>query len=500
MRTAMTMGLAALLWALGGCGNDAAPGGPVDRDAGSASPSGSPSGVASAASAADSAAPAVATEPFTLVAEGALMEIFPLGDAAIVKTDAFYGLLGEGPLEQDPALLKTSFTSESGGVTVSVAVMPDKFFGAWPRPVFAMLPNSSGFFSRVNETWADTAPLRDGERMLDVTPWGDGRAIAAIRMAEADIRFTLVGSAGGVAVPGPGKPSAEQEGCAVRFDPDGPFTFAGTKSGHLFAAGRECKTGKAIIGFWKPKATVETAALPGIDAAATAKAIAATAEDDAVAAFEAPGGTMLAQWDGKGWKVLPAPGGKVSSMFTSGDGTLWMLAEKGLFSRKKAGEWARVVLPRDAFPTSAWAKNPEVLWVVTESNQLWRKGTSSTPKVVLPAGSEVRATLERDKRWIASRLCKKLYVHLMTIGPSGTGKPPVRFAAVSDAVKGDAALTGADVSYVVEEVAGNFLAGAKVPSFAVGEKLAAAFKAKNTSATPMILCHEPLVKGVLRLE
>jgi hypothetical protein len=497
MRTFTAMGLAALVFALAGCGDDAATPPPVDRDA--AAPGGSAKGAPSGAASATATAAVAVGEPFALVAEGSLMEIFPLGSAGIVKTDAFYGLLGEGPLEQDPALLKTSFTTPSGGVNVSVAVTPDRFFGAWPRPVFAMLPNSSGFFARVNETWTDTSPLRDGERMLDVTPWGDGRAIAAVRMAEADIRFTLVGSAGGVAVPGPGKPTAEQEGCAVRFEPDGPFAFAGTPSGHLFAAGRECKSGKPLLGFWKPKGAVEATVVPGLDAAATAKAIAATGEDDAVAAFDAAGGAMLAQWDGKAWKVVPAPSGKVSSMFASADGALWILGEKGLFSRKKGGEWGRVVLPGDEFPTSAWAKSADVLWVVTESKQLWRKGTSSAPKLVLPAGSAVRAVLERDKRWLATRACKKLYVMLMTIGPA-SGKPPATFAGVSNAVKGDAALTGADVSYLIEETAGNFIAGAKVPSFELAEKLVAAFKAKNPAAAPVIYCHEPLVKGALKVE
>ena len=78
---------------------------------------------------------------------------------------------------------------------MTVAVTPDRFWGAWPKPVFATMADKPGFFGRVNETWTDTSPLRDGESLLDVTAWGEGRAIAAIKMAEADIRFDARASA-----------------------------------------------------------------------------------------------------------------------------------------------------------------------------------------------------------------------------------------------------------------------------------------------------------------
>jgi hypothetical protein len=505
MRIVDQMGAFVCALALAGCGDGG--GAPSGATAGTgtgttaAAGTGAPGSVGTGTgSPAASGAPAAGSgDGFSVVAEGGQIDVFAVGSAGMLKTDAFYALLGDGPIEQDPALMKTSFTTDSGGVIVTVAVTPDRFWGSWPKPVFATMSDKPGFFARVNETWTDVAPLRDGERILDVTAWGEGRAIAAIRMAEADIRFTLVGSTGGIPVPGPGKPTAEQEGCNARFDPDGALVLAGTASGHLFAAGLECKSQKPIAGFWKPKSTVEATAVSGLDKGARAVAIAAAAEDFAAAVFDTSGGTRLVDWDGKEWKASPSPGGKVTQMFAAGDGSLWMVSEKGLYWRKKGAEWSKMALPGEAKPTSAWARDASVVWVVVDGKRLLRKGPAAGAPLALPAASEVRPFLEREKRWPATRACKKVYVMLAAIGPKAE-KPPATFPAVSDAVKGDAALTGPDVTYVVEEIAGNFWAGAKVPSFDVASMLKAAFKAKNPKAVSMIVCHEPLVKGPLRVE
>lgn len=503
MRIVAEMGAVACALVLSACGDGggaAGSGSAAAATTATAAVTGAPAGTGAAsvgASGSPSAAPS--GEAFSVVAEGGEMAIFPLGGAGVLKTDAFYALLGDGPIEQDPALLKTSFTSDSGAVTLTVAVAPDRFWGSWPKPVLATMGDRPGFFGRVNEIWTDLAPLRDGERVLDVTAWGEGRAIAAIRMAEADIRFTLVGSTGGIQVPGPGKPTAEQEGCNARFDPDAALVLAGTASGHLFAAGRECKSHKPLAGFWKPKSAVDATVIAGLDSAPRAVAVAAAAEDLAAAVFDTSGGTKIVEWDGEEWKAAPSPGGSVRQMFAAADGSLWMVSEKGLFRRTKGAPWSKVALPGDAKPTSAWARDASVVWVVADGKRLLRKGAASGPPLALPAASEVRPFLDREKRWPATRACKKVYVMLAAIGPKAE-KPPASFPAVTDAVRGDAALTGPDVSYVVEEIAGNFWAGAKVPSFEVAEKLVAAFRAKNPRATTMTVCHEPLVKGPLKVE
>ena len=82
-----------------------------------ATPAGGASGAAAASSSAGG--PAAPTGKFSLVAESARMVIHPLGSAAILDADAFYALLGPGPLEQDPLLVKTSVTSDGGGCVLS---------------------------------------------------------------------------------------------------------------------------------------------------------------------------------------------------------------------------------------------------------------------------------------------------------------------------------------------------------------------------------------------
>src|SRR5262249_5965467 len=155
---------------------------------------------------------------FHVVAEGTRIVVHPLGDAGIVDTGAFYAVLGDGPLEQDPLLFRSSIDRDGKTVMTEVEPLSD-FFGAWPGQASAK--RADGTVKRTNDFWVKPAPLREGERLLDLTPLDQKRALAAIRMEQADIRFTLTGSSAGGVIPAPGKPTADQEGCAVRMDPDG---------------------------------------------------------------------------------------------------------------------------------------------------------------------------------------------------------------------------------------------------------------------------------------
>src|SRR5262245_39488751 len=83
------------------------PGQGATASAAAAASGAKPAGVAGGAPASSSSAgiPAAATGKFALVAESARMVIHPLGSAAMLDADAFYALLGNGPLEQDPLLV-----------------------------------------------------------------------------------------------------------------------------------------------------------------------------------------------------------------------------------------------------------------------------------------------------------------------------------------------------------------------------------------------------------
>src|SRR5262249_31119652 len=136
-------------------------------------------------------------------AEGSAIVIYPMRDAAVVDTGAFYALLGDAALEQDPTLFKASIDKGGGAATVTVAQRFERFFGAWPDQAWAIADGAP--MHRVGDLFTKTDPRREGETLRDLTPWDKARAVAAIRMTEPDLRFTLAVSGSGGVVPAPGK-------------------------------------------------------------------------------------------------------------------------------------------------------------------------------------------------------------------------------------------------------------------------------------------------------
>ena len=496
----------ALCIAVLGCGNAANEAPPA------ASASDAPSAAASttaatpaptAAASAEAAAPAAGS--FGVVAEGGKdMKIYPLGDGAVVDTGAFIALLGDGPLVQDPEFTKTAIV-DGATTSLSSGVRLEDYAGRAPDQLIGRESGDIEFgdrlvFARVNGVWTKQDLIRGNDRhVTTVTAWDDGRAIAAVEQGR-DMRFTLVNSKGGVIVPAPGKPTAEQgEECPVRMDPGTFVRLAGLPSGHLFAIGSECKTNKAVAERWEPKKVRgDAAVLEGIAPGAHGYALAAASPEEAYALFGAgPDKTWLATWDGKAWKVEDAPFGAASGLFAAGDGSVWSYGVKGLFRHPKGGAWTKVDAPAGKI-TSAWAKDEKNVWVVTDEATLLHKGGPAGKSVKLPASADVASVLARDKRWLATPFCKSIYVMLATIGPKG-GKVPESFAALSDVVRGAPELQK-DVSYVVDDNGANLFVGAKAPSVEVAEKIVAAYKAKNPKATPMVYCHAPNVAGTLKVE
>jgi hypothetical protein len=429
---------------------------------------------------------------FHVVAQGHRVVIYRLGDAGIVDTGAFYAVLGDGPVEQDPFLFRSTIERE-GGKTVMTEVEPlSEFSGAWPGQAWAK--RSDGTVKRTGDFWVKTDPLREGELLLDITPLDQKRALAAIRMDPPDIRFTLVGSSAGGVIAAPGKPTADQEGCAVRMDPVAGVKLAGLPSGHLFAFGLECKTYKVIAERWKPatvRGEVDVIEIEG--ARSLPQAVAVASPDEAYAFLN---GGKLATWDGKAWKTDKGPGGSATTAWVSGDGVAWVVTDAGLFKHPKGGSWTQVDAGGVKIQT-AWAKDEKTIWAATEDGVLMRSGPPPSAVLKLPSTSDVQAALTRDRRFLATAACKRTFVMLTQIAGD---KAPTTYAPLTDAVKGNAELTSSDVQYLVEDVGGTLWVSAKVPSVAIAEKLVAAFTAKN-KAKPLVFCHEPLiVKGPLKVE
>lgn len=485
-----SLGLLALT---AGCDSGKAP--PSATTSASAARSAAPKGSSSGAAAKQHVGTSADYGFFSPVAVGEEITIYPMGESAIVDTGAFYAVLGPGPLEQDPELFRSSFEKEPGKVTITPTLRLGGFRGAYPDQAWAT--SEGGFMKLTNELWTKQDFLRENEKLLDLAPWEKKRAVAAIRMAQADIRFTLVGSASGGVVPAPGKPTATQEGCAVRMDPDAPVKLAGLPSGHLFAIGKECKTGKLVAERWAPnKARGDVDVLEGV--AGTPVAIAAAGPEEAYAFFADGDKGWVATWDGKAWKGAKSPTGAPKSAWVATDGDTWALGDVGLYQKPKGGAWEEIQIGASK-ATSAWAKDRSTVWIVADKKTLVRSGPKSRRPLKLAPASEVNASLDRDKRWPATEACKRVYVQLAAIGPAD--KAPASFPALNDVAKSSAEFTIREISYVAEDVGGTLYAGAKVPSLALANRLVAAWRAKNASSTPLVFCHEPkLVKGTLKVE
>jgi len=472
-----------------GCDDKPAPAPTPSSSAPAAAPAAAPASV----SAAGPAATAPATRgSFQIVAEGAHLVVYPLGDAGIVDTGAFDAVLGDGPLEQDPLLFRSSLERDGRPVMTEIEPLSD-FFGAWPGQAWGK--RSDGFVKRTGDFWVKTDPLRDGERILDIAPLDQKRALAAVRMEAADIRFALTGASAGGVIAAPGKPTADQEGCAVRMDPDAPLKLGGLASGAMFAVGRECKTGKVIAERWQPsKARGDVDVIAGVSGKPIA--VVAASPDEAYALFADGSDGFLATWDGKAWKGEKAPFGVGTSAWVSADGAAWAVGDGGLYEHPRGGAWTKVDAG-GATITSAWAKDEKTVWAVADGKTLLRRGPTTIPAVKLPAQADVQAALTRDRRWLATTACKRTYVMLSHVAGD---KMPITDQLLTEAVKGNAELTAKEIQYLVEDVGGALWVSAKVPSVAVADKLVAAYAGKSKH-TPQVFCHEPLiVKGALHVE
>jgi hypothetical protein len=280
------------------------------------------------------------------------------------------------------------------------------------------------------------------------------------------------------------------------MDPDAPIKLGSTAAGHMFAVGRECKTGKVVAERWQPgKVRGDVDVIEGVSG--TPRAVAPVSADEAYALFVDGTNAFVAAWDGKAWKAEKSPAGSGKQLWASSDGVAWLVGDAGLFQHPKGGAWAKVDVG-GAKVTSAWAKDAKTVWAVVDGKTLVRMGGAPAPVVKLADPSDVETALTRDRRWIASSVCKRTLVMIAAIGGD---KVPTSYPALTDAVKGNAELTAKEIEYVVEDIAGTLWASAKVPNKALADKLVAAFKAKSPAAKPMIFCHEPLlVKGALKVD
>lgn len=513
-----------LAGAVMGCGNKSS-GEPAPA---AAQPSGSAASSAAAAKVEAPEKPA-AKGDFGVVARSPdEFILYPLKGNAFVDAAGFLALLGDGPIKQSPAAMKGLEKGASG-----------KILGAFPEGAWLLADVT---YKWVNDRWAKTDLLREGESFLDIAAWGDSRAIAAIAMPNNDMRFFLVGGKSGVLVPAPAgikkdpkpvasaaasasatgdeaappaedkpaedKPAEVDKSCKVKMKPDA-MALAGLPTGELYAAGYECQEvgkGAPIVERWEPKklhGTVEP--LPKAEGAETFEihgVLARSPTEVWVYGGGAPQKAYLARWDGKAWSKQAIPiAGTITSLSAAEDGTLWAaVAGSGgseLWKRPASSEaFTAVALdPVDGGAVTAqavFARTATDVWVTAKTAKgtglLLRSGPAKDA-VDLPSRSDMSKMVSTNRRWIATPACDKVYAHLYTVGASN-GEVPKDFSAIKEIFSQK---EFADLAPIVEDDGANLYVGSPVPSLAVGQALLAAYRAKNPKAVPNLFCHEPVI-------
>lgn len=529
------------LAALGACGKSSSDG----------APSHAPSSAALSASAAPSSSAAQSpmtdggTGFYPVALTGDPIFLYPLGGALFTDASGILAQLGDGPFVQSPGLMKGLEKGASGPL-----------FGTFPTG--AWLVSGSETYKWVNDRWAASAMLREGETLLDITAWDDARALAAIGMKHNDMRFLLVGGKSGVIPPAPGKadppprpagdttsstsggeaPEAgasdnkpegddkpEDDSCKVKMKPE-RLKLAGLPSGHLFAVGYTCKetgSGPPIAERWEPKkvrGVIDPLPVPEGSGEVALKGVLAVGKDEAYAYGSMGAAAYVAAWDGKAWTFQKTPfAGKVLVMRANGGALFAVAANEGiggkLYKKPKGGEWAEVRLPEveggPALATDVWPKADDDVWVAVTTS--WKGGgvkngallrsKKADKPVLLTNREEWRRTLSTNKRFKATRACDKLYAHLATLGPSKApdGKPaglPKGFPALKPIF---AKKEFASLSPIVEDDGAHLYIGVPVPSYDVGELLVAEYMTATPNAQSALFCHEPIIiKQAIKFE
>lgn len=456
--------------------------------------------------------------------------LYPLRGAAFVDAAGFLATLEAGALRQTPATMKGLEKGVRG-----------KIVGAFPEGVWMLAGDT---YKWSGDRWAAQQILRDGERLIDVAAWGDGRALAAIAMPHDDMRFLLVGGKPGIVMPGPGKPGSppptppasgvpdgsatapprgapppgdaggmsEDERCKVRMRPES-VVLAGLPSGELFAAGYDCDEAAgnaAIVERWEPKqvrGVVDALPRPADGSGIDVRGALARSATEAYVFGDAGPSPYLAHFDGKAWSAEAVSfRGPITSMMAADDaGPLYAVAG-ALYEKIASGPWTELALPtlggEELAPQAVWARAASDVWIAAATGKgegaLLRSGGAETPTLKLPARKEMTDMIATNRRFLATAACDRIFVHLTTIGPSKSDVPSA-FPRLVEAFAGQPGLEGA--KFLVEDDGANLYVGAQVPSLEIGRKLLSRFKEKNPKAVANVFCHEPhLVKKAIVLE
>jgi hypothetical protein len=274
--------------------------------------------------------------------------------------------------------------------------------------------------------------------------------------------------------------------CAYATRPHG---FTALESGHVFVVGERCRDDQVeepVVEWWAPSATQSTVTpLPGAKLGGawydeTPVLAVALGSDDILIT----GGQFVARFDGKGFRLLETPSGKVSALAKTDDGTVWGSFDGIVHSWDGKGAWTRESLPAKANS------------LVTRGSQVFVGAGPSVYGSERPKDGVQTFTLEQraEARSFqvarpADRWCESVFVLLYAftkVTPENYDFPLTR-----KALKGQTRFSKA--RFVITEEAEKKYLGAFVPTLALGRELVARIEKEVKGSKPALLCAEPRV-------
>ncbi|WP_437730117.1 WD40/YVTN/BNR-like repeat-containing protein [Sorangium sp. So ce1335] len=514
-----------MLWtALAGCGSApppepaGAPPSSAPAPAGDAAPGAQPAPGASAQGqpAPGASAQAAPVSPFIPVARAPFDEVrlLPIEGAMLLaggvnmqdEADGWWGyplgvLLPDGTIEVQKSLRLPSGLRQVAGVV-----------GRWPDAIDVIATGDTGR-TGIAELWTlgprgwQQRHEKHGNSFVGLAKIG-----ASVVALQAPVMAPFHESQF-VAVRGPNPglkltPSVKKECSIEGFDHPIqrtavlPSAVASTGDGKVLSYGRSC-AGDPSLELWKPGARTSTIlglelAKRGDHRSASPQVLAGAANDAWI--FDG----FASRFDGATWKEVegPNPEAGVADAAVAGDGTLWVLSDGAVFARR--GEtWERAPLPEGVKAHDLATASDGTLWIAAGGALLRhgkpgeRSGAPGGPVVPLdPTAGPAPKPAQRRLVRPGGPACPRNLVVLYTF--SKVTPDDHDFPLTRKALKGHTEFAGA--RFAVTRDGGQKFFTALVPSFDMGQKLAALIRKEVQGSSPNVVCADPEILRELKLD
>ncbi|WP_437878747.1 hypothetical protein [Sorangium sp. So ce513] len=281
-----------------------------------------------------------------------------------------------------------------------------------------------------------------------------------------------------------------------------PRAVGSTGDGKVLGYGSNC-AGDPALELWQPGARTST--VLGLDRAkredhrdASPLVLAGAANDAWI--FDG----FASRFDGATWKEVegPKPGAGVADAAVAGDGTLWVLSDGAVFARR-GDTWEHTPLPEGVAADDLATASDGTLWIAA-GDALLRHGKPGE-SAGAPGGAPVVLDKARGPEPTSQRrrlvrpggpACPRNVVVLYTF--SKVTPDDYDFPLTRKALKGHTELASA--RFAVTRDGGKKFFAALVPSFDMGQKLAALIRKEVKGSSPNVVCAEPEILRELKID